>query len=177
MAKAIKIRGKYHFDTHNFKTYAPREIANTALNHFKLGFRTEGGQTNASKGGWPPRKYKTKQDRRTRRKRNLLVQQGTLKRSIRKLQVSLRRITIGSRGVPHAEIQNEGGTIQHPGGTPYIMTSAGPRWLKKDGNYPPGVRFTKPHPIQIPQREFIGPSDELERKIRRIINKWLKRDL
>jgi hypothetical protein len=47
------------------------------------------------------------------------------------------------------------GIINHPGGTPYIVTDKGAKWLKKDGVYPKSVRFTKPHNIQIPVRTTI----------------------
>lgn len=55
----------------------------------------------------------------------------------------------------YAAAQNFGVTINHPGGTPYINLGNTVRFLKKDGNYPEGVKFTKPHVIHIPARPFI----------------------
>ncbi len=52
----------------------------------------------------------------------------------------------------YARIHQYGGTINHPGGTPYIVTEQGTVFMRKDGNYPPQVKFTKPHSIKIPKR-------------------------
>ncbi|NCC55193.1 MAG: hypothetical protein EOM11_06910 [Erysipelotrichia bacterium] len=55
----------------------------------------------------------------------------------------------------YAKIHNFGGTIKHPGGTPYTFINKRPVFMKKDGNYPANVQFTKPHDIVIPKREFM----------------------
>lgn len=60
--------------------------------------------------------------------------------------------------VVYAAIHEYGGTIQHPGGTPYIVTSSGAKFLRKDGRYPAGVRFTKPHPIHISAQPYLRPA-------------------
>ncbi|MBI5646675.1 MAG: phage virion morphogenesis protein [Ignavibacteriae bacterium] len=68
---------------------------------------------------------------------------------------------IMSSHLVYAAIHQYGGTIQHPGGTPYIIGEGGmAKFLRKDGNYPPGVQFTAPHPIPIPARPFIVVQDE-----------------
>lgn len=63
-------------------------------------------------------------------------------------------ITI-SANKKYAQIHQYGGEIKHPGGTPYIVTDKGVRFMRKDGDYPEGVKFTGPHTIVIPARPFI----------------------
>lgn len=124
--------------------------------------------------------------------RRLLTKTGTLRRS---LNFSTRgnRVVISSP-VAYANIHNQGGTIQHPGGTPYITTGKASRargararlrnfgtkrvqFLKKDGSYPAGVRFTEPHPIPIPKRQFIGDSPRLRALLRREIQATLRKHI
>lgn len=135
---------------------------------------------------WQERKRKEKSRRR------LLVKTRRLQRSIR-VKLSGQSIQVVS-DVPYAQIHNEGGTINHPGGTPYIVTGRKSRargrrsslrnfgenqavFLKKDGSYPEGVKFTKPHKIDIPKRQYIGNSEELESRIKSRIEEELKEAL
>lgn len=64
------------------------------------------------------------------------------------------RVIINSNKV-YAVAQHFGADIQHPGGTPYINIGNTVRFLKKDGNYPEGVKFTEPHVIRLPARPFV----------------------
>lgn len=59
----------------------------------------------------------------------------------------------------YAAIHHFGGTVKHPGGTPYIVTDKGATFLKKDGNYPKNTKFTEPHEIKIPARPFLKLTD------------------
>jgi phage gpG-like protein len=67
---------------------------------------------------------------------------------------------VGTKGsnVPYARIHEKGGTINHPGGTPYIVTDQGAIFMRKDGQYPKNVKFTQPHSITIPARPSLGPA-------------------
>lgn len=128
-------------------------LGNEAKNHFLKGFRNNGGQTNASKGGWQPRKKQyhyekigAKWKKKSDIGKNILVQSGTLRRSITVTRVSNRQAFIGTKGVPYAKIHNEG-----------LM----------------GRAFGK-YPFKMPKREFIGRSFELEQKIKRTIERYLK---
>ncbi len=160
----------------------PKQIAEEAVNFFTANFRRQ-GFLNVGVEKWKPRKREkyptantTKKDKESR---GILVGKGTgikLNRSVRAVRISKRRITIGSDR-PYSKIHNEGGTIQHPGGTPFIVTKGGVLFMKKDGTYPAGTRFTKPHPITIPQRKFIGTSVTLNKKITNKIKKRLKKAL
>ncbi len=61
----------------------------------------------------------------------------------------------------YAAIQHYGGTIHHPGGTPYIVLGDGrAQFLRKDGEYPAGVQFTKPHDITIPEHPYLVIQEE-----------------
>ncbi len=68
-------------------------------------------------------------------------------------------ITLSSDRV-YAAIQHYGGTIDHPGGTPYVVIGGSSQFLKKDGDYPPGTRFTRPHTITIDARPYLVIQDE-----------------
>ena len=84
------------------KAQLPRIVANEALNHFLLGFRTGGGQTDAGK--WPARK-------RTARRnagRALLVDTGALRRDVQVRLITSRKIVIGTSRLVYAQRHNEG---------------------------------------------------------------------
>jgi phage gpG-like protein len=60
----------------------------------------------------------------------------------------------------YGAIHHFGGTIKHPGGTPYANIGGIPTFMKKDGEYPPGTRFTKAHDIPIEARPWAVVQDE-----------------
>lgn len=81
------------------------------------------------------------------------------------------RLEVGSRGdVPYARIHEYGGTINHPGGTAYILAKdqsgafGGKRMIfisnvkAADRDYP----RTRPHLITMPARPYIRPGVEEE---------------
>lgn len=51
-------------------------------------------------------------------------------------------------------IHEFGATIDHPGGTPYMVTRDGVRFMPKS-YADSGLRVTKPHKIKIPERSFL----------------------
>lgn len=67
---------------------------------------------------------------------------------------------------PYAQIHQEGGTINHPGGTPYITVAEGlarfisKKKVKNDKYKGQKVKYTKPHKITIPARPFITLTPE-----------------
>lgn len=66
---------------------------------------------------------------------------------------------------PYAKIHQYGGTVAHPGGTPYYpirFTDGEFRPLNKRWIGTPGVRLTKPHPITIPKRLYLIESFKQE---------------
>lgn len=135
-----KVKGDFpDFDSNlnQIKKTLPPILANTAKNHFIDGFKTGGGKTDQSIGGW--RKRKTSGSRRDQM-RPILVKTADLRSDIKKLFISFRKIVIGSQNVNYASYINEGTE-------------------------------------KMPQREFIGKSRYLERKLARIIGMTFKKTL
>ena len=90
----------------DFKTQRkalPAKLGNTAVKFFQDNFRREGFLDN-SVTRWQRRKRET---RRSRGKK-ILQNTGRLRRSIKRLTTTFGRIVIGTRGVPYAEVHNEG---------------------------------------------------------------------
>lgn len=115
------------------KRKIPLRIANLAQRHFLEGFRRGGGSTNASIGGWAPRKRsRSARERKRSVGRAILVRSGKLRADIKKRKISFAKTSVGTRSIPYAEYLNDG--------TP-----------------------------RMKQREFIGDSRVLERKIDSII--------
>lgn len=82
------------------KRELPAKIANTAVNHFKEGFRRGGGMTDKSRSGWKPRKNNTDPGRA------ILVKSGDLKRDVRKRKTDFRRIVVGTQNIKYADYHN-----------------------------------------------------------------------
>lgn len=142
---------------------------------------------------WKKRKSKDKSDRKNpENSRRLLTKTGRLLRSII-VEVKGNDALQVRSDVPYAEIHNEGGEINHPGGTPYTFfdtkyTKRKKRgridklgdnqmlFLKKDGQYPENVKFTKPHLIKMPKRQFVGDNKLLRTAVEQRIKDILKQD-
>jgi len=106
---SIKQIGKYNIpttgDVAKFKRTMPIILANTAKNHFLLGFRKGGKQTDKSRGGWRPRKSGSQRNRG----RAILVDTSALKHDIDKRRTTFSRTVVGtSSSVPYAVYHNEG---------------------------------------------------------------------
>ena len=85
----------------------PKILGNIALVHFRKSFRDE-GFTDETLSKWVPRKHQNKADRRTKRRRALLVDSGNLRKSLRVKSANFRSIRVGSYGIPYAERHNKG---------------------------------------------------------------------
>ena len=96
-------------------------------------------------------------------------------------------VTYGSR-VPYARIHEYGGTIRHPGGTPYFIKNGELIFVRKRNPIAARLPKTKPHPIRIPARPYLTPAlrefeqsgkREFSEKIKFIIamemQKWLEK--
>lgn len=60
---------------------------------------------------------------------------------------------------PYGAIQELGGTINHPGGTPYFMKDGKPVFVSKQGAGAfHGLPVTKPHLITLPERPYMRPA-------------------
>lgn len=71
----------------------------------------------------------------------------------------------------YAAIHEFGGTIQHPGGTPYFMRDGKPVFVSNSGHGAfHGLPVTKPHTIEMPARPYMRPArDECAPKIRKLL--------
>jgi phage gpG-like protein len=109
---------------------------------------------------------------------------GTDSDAIEEVKVEGTRI-IGRKGtrVPYAAIHEYGGTIQHPGGTAYIVTRRGARFISnaEAETTRRQVRRTRPHPITIPARPYLRPAvqsatvqDAMARIVREHVRDWLR---
>jgi phage gpG-like protein len=82
----------------------------------------------------------------------------------------------------YAAIQEFGGTIQHPGGTPYFMKDGKPVFVSNQGQGAHhALPVTKPHAIVIPARPYMRPArDTTAPKIRKLyveqLNQLNKKD-
>lgn len=140
-----------------FKNRVPNIIAEKATTFFKDRFTTKewDGQP------WPETKRPVKRG-------TLMVRSSALINSIKPKTVTSEKVVIsaGSDKVPYARIHNEGGVIDHPGGTPYfidrkqkkavfISKKKATQWAKEHGHDLP---VTGPHKIPVPMRRFMGES-------------------
>ncbi|MEA4916558.1 phage virion morphogenesis protein [Proteiniphilum sp.] len=152
----------------------PDEIAAIAVEFSKERFRDQ-AWLDSTKERWKPRKQRRRGG--TKRSQTLLVDTGRLKRSIRKISANADRIVIGS-DVPYASIHNYGGTITgtftvrahtvkahrrrahtrvRSGRTEKIKTQTVRSHMVKSHSRKVNMR--------IPQRQFLGNSYTLRRRI------------
>lgn len=153
----------------------PRKIAVVAVNFSKERFRQQAWLDNGLKK-WQPRKSGGKNSS----KRAILVKSGRLRRSIRATSVTDRKIVIGT-DVPYAQVHNEGGTgeiSQNVRGHIRKEHSRKAYTTRNGRNVPAGkvqqhnVRaFTRKIKLNIPQRQFMGMSEALSKRIERAIKK------
>lgn len=140
--------------------------------------RWNGTTTDILSGGenrWTPLADSTKRRYKAQGKSNL---NPTLSRSAGGLAQATTVVAQGMRVAisvkkVYAAAQNFGVEINHPGGTPYINLNNTVRFIKKDGKYPDGVKFTKPHIIKIPARPFVTISRQTLADISELIARRL----
>ena len=116
-----------------------KAIGNIAVNEAKENFRRQGYMDRSLKP-WKPRKKRDEG-------RAILVKSGALRRSIRRISVSNKRVTIGSKGKPavYAGVHNAG--LKAGRGKGFIM----------------------------PKRQFLGPSHTTDKRIVNLIKKKIKK--
>ena len=153
---------------------APRAVGVLAVNHFKQNF---------SEGGFDGEKWKLRK-RDKDPGRAVLVGKGSghLRNSIRVQSYRSDGVTIVSQE-KYSQIHNEGGTINHPGGTSYFVKGKTAIFVKNST----AARYasmhkrlmlkTKPHKIPMPQRKFMGESKVLNSKIVKWIRNRMNKEL
>ncbi len=131
---------------------------------------------------WPKRKNDTKKDST----RGILMKTGRLKRSIRLIKMTSSSVTIGT-DVPYAQAHNEGykGIVTIPEHTRMLtkkqkvstgkFTKTGKERMITAKIYA-GETTVRQHTrrLNLPQRQFMGPSKSLNYRIQQIIQKEIK---
>lgn len=155
-------------------TRLPPLLGAEAVRHTKENFRM-GGFQDQSFTKWPARKGNTDPGR------GVLIGKGTghLFKDIRILSQSGNAVTVGTT-LPYAGIHNEGGTISHPGGTAFFKKGDETIWVSNNiaarmATAGRNLPRTKPHPINIKQRRFLGKSVILGDKLKKIVRTELRR--
>jgi len=105
---------------------------------------------------WKPSKYVERENAQKGKNRNLLQKTGHLRKSI-SYGIAGKNILFYSN-VAYAGIHNEGGRINHPGGTAYFYDKKKKRpvWISNRKAEGKNYKRTKAHGIDIPKRQFIG---------------------
>jgi len=135
----------------------PRIAGNLGVRHFKDSFTKQGWDDEGSIDKWPARKS-------TKRTHALLVKSGALRRSIRIVRVTRRSVIISSELI-YAEVHNSG------------SSSAGGRSRGGSGRRQgrrPRTKRTGGRGQNIPRRQFMGESRNLERQINKNIERRLR---
>jgi len=152
----------------------PPLLGAEAVRHTKENFR-QGGFVDASLEVWPKRKNDEDSGR------GVLIgkQSGHLFKDIRVLSRTENSVSVGTT-LPYARIHNEGGTINHPGGTAFFkkkgkicfVSNRAAGKLATEGHKLPRTRA---HAIRIPQRKFLGMSQVLTANLRKIVAAELRK--
>jgi phage gpG-like protein len=154
-------------DVENALQTIPNRVATLAVNFTKERFR-EKNWFDETAEAWP---------KTSKRKGSTLIASGRLRNSIRKISIMPDSITIGT-DVPYAQIQNEGGEIsgtetvkQHRVKSHYRRSHMrkGKR-IKRQLVKAHTVRaYSRRYNRKYPKRQFIGQSQELLRRVDKLI--------
>lgn len=144
------------------KTFAqkilPSIIAEEATKFYKQRFTVKADVNNSP---WPQAKNPPKRG-------SLMVRSGNLVASIRPSEVSSTRVVIsaGSTKVPYAKLHNEGGAVDVPV-TKKMRRFAWAMKYKTGDDRWEGLALTKRTSLRvnIPKRQFMGHSRQLDRQI------------
>lgn len=145
-----------------FKDAYPRFVGNMAVNFYKDSFKRQGFIENSSVKRWDKRKNDSKGKGRA-----ILVKTGRLRRSIRIIRSGMGYVVVGT-DVPYAKIHNEGGVIRTTQSVGSYNRKAHKRtWKGKRQNVSAATISAHKRRVntEIPQRQFIGASPFLIRRI------------
>ncbi|MCT4640397.1 MAG: phage virion morphogenesis protein [Bacteroidales bacterium] len=141
----------------------PKKAGIVAVNFSKDRFRDQ-AWLDRTKHNWERRKD-------TRIKSGTLIRSGRLKRSIRIVRANQNMVIIGT-DVPYAKIHNEGGTIDKVVQVKSHTRKAHTRYRKgrrESVSQHKVSAFTRNMTLTMPQRQFLGTSYTLERRIELLI--------
>lgn len=150
-------------------------IGQIAVTEFTLNFRRQGFNGNS----WKPKKKDNG--------KNILINRGSLRRSIKVLRKDKHSITVGSE-LPYAKIHNEGGVINKKASTKILhFRNTEMDYNKKTKTHGTGTKFSRrskahfaqkvnigAYKINMPKRQFIGDMPILTKKITAYIKNKLK---
>ena len=89
---------------------------------------------------------------------------GVLANNIETIQVDPLKVEVSSNA-PYAAIQEFGGVINHPGGTPYFVGDSGVAYfVSKDSPGADKMAVTKAHQITLPARPYMAPALQKNKK-------------
>lgn len=147
-----------------FRSRAPRFIGTVAVKHFKQSWRRQAWLNDSGRRErWKPRQRR----RGDRSRRGTLVKTGRLRRSIRITSVSSHQVRVGT-SVHYARIHNEGGRIRATQSVDSHRRRAHTR-LQRGKRVKVSETTVSAHSrridIDMPQRQFMGRSRFLERRI------------
>lgn len=182
MAKKISVDG-YTYSWRDLRrridrlrSQLPQAMADAARNFFVDSFKRQGWYEGRVLKKWKPRK------KNTGRKRAILVKSGRLRRSIRIRSATFRRITIAAEA-PYAAAHNFGvdETVTVRAHTRHTYTTMREKYASRTGKerartkrVETGKSYTvRSHTrhMQLPQRQFMGSSQMLDRKLDRIVER------
>ncbi|GAA4825516.1 phage virion morphogenesis protein [Algivirga pacifica] len=149
----------------------PTIVGQTATNFYKERFRHQNWVDTGTEP-WKPRKQNT-WTKQNNRGKAILVQSGALKRSIRVISKSSKRVVVGSVNIPYAEVHNEGyrGPVKQR--VKSFRRKAHTRTLSNGevrGFLPQQVKaHSRTLHVNIPKRQYMGGSKVLDRRIERMI--------
>lgn len=158
----------------------PRQVGMIAVNFSKERFVSQNWLDERPEP-WQPRKRK-RRGGKARQKGAILVDSGRLKRSIRVIRVEPNAVVIGT-DVPYAQKHNEGfdGQESVKAYTQNVKSHkrkmrVGKKKKKKIVTVKAHKRHVKAHTrhVKIPARQFLGQSQELERRIESFIDEELQ---
>lgn len=134
-------------------------VAATYQYGFREGFRTGGGMTDDSEGGWKPsKKLNGKRQEQKKGSMKTLVDTGKLQKSVKAKVISKYKIEITTK-LPYAAIHNYGGHIRQY------------RNPEKEGSQSYFID------ADMPKREFIGDSRRIQGRVVKKIKTAVKKAL
>lgn len=158
------------------RSQLPKAMADTARNFFVDSFKRQGWYEGVILKKWKPRKKQG-----GRRRRAILVKRGRLRKSIRIREMSFRRISIAAEA-PYAAAHNFGVdetvTVRAHTRRTYdrvreTYTARSGKERSRTKRIEAGSHTVRSHTrhMQLPQRQFMGDSEMLDRKLDRIVER------
>lgn len=154
----------------------PPKLGATAVRYIHDNFRKQGYDDEGVRK-WPKRKSKKHHGR------GLLIKSGAGRRDVRVRRTTKTYALVGT-SLPYMALHNSGGTINHPGGTPYFINDEGDAvfvsrvvanaYEAKTGRR---MRRTKPHRIKIPRRQFMPTKSRPSRTLNKRLRTTTQREL